>query len=382
LAVGRCTVLTLIGLFVCAAASAQTVQRRATNIAALLAYPGFYHTRPIVIVGTVALNATELRVSDGTASIHVIFKGASTPDGLDEIRGEFWDVGRMKPDDPRLAGYDLRATFHMDPDAPWPRPGEVTAIIATSVAPASPPQTPTIRALVLEPSHYLDQKVTISGQFGGRNLLGDLPDAPAQSRYDFVLRSGDAAIWVIHMRPKGKDRGKDFELSVDARIDTGRWLQVSGTLQQGRGLLWIDADAGSLEMIKPPTETAVADEPIRVAAAPPPEVVFSAPTQDETDVSMGASVRIQFSRDLNPDTIKNHVRVSYLVEQSVERGEPATPQAEFTTKYLPANRVLQITFAKPLERFRTVKIELLDGILGTDQQPLKPWTLTFAVGGS
>jgi hypothetical protein len=336
-----------------------------------------------VIVGTVALKDNELRVSGDTASIHLIVKGASSaPDGLDEIRGEFWDVGRMKPDDPRLSGYDLRAVFHMDPDAAWPRPGDVTAIIATSVTPAAPPQTPTIRTLVLEPSHYLDQKVTISGQFGGRNLLGDLPDAPARSRYDFVLRSGDAAIWVINMRPKGKDQGKDFELSVDARIDTGRWLRVTGTLQQGRGLLWIDAEAGSLAMVKPPTETAVEDEPIRVPAGPPPEVVFSAPTQDETDVSMGATVRIQFSRDLDPATIKDHVHVSYLAAQSVERGEPTTPQAEFTTQYLPANRVLELKFGKPLERFRTVKVDLLDGILGTDQQPLKPWTLTFEVGGS
>lgn len=362
-------------------ATAQTVTRRATNISALLAYPGFYHTRPIVIVGTVALKDSDLRVSDGNESIHLIFKG-SAPDGLDEIRGEFWDIGRMKPDDPRLAGYDLRATFHMDPDAPWPRAGEVTAIVATSVTPAAPSQTPTIRALVLDPSRYLDQKVTISGQFGGRNLLGDLPDAPGKSRYDFVLRSGDAAIWVINMRPKGKDQGKDFELSVDARIDTGRWLQVRGTLQQGRGLLWIDAEAGTLALVKPPTEVQTENEPIRVPAGPPPEVVFSAPTQDETDVSMGATVRIQFSRDLDPATIKNHVRVSYLTEQSVERGEPTTPQAEFTTQYLPANRVLELKFAKPLERFRTVKVELLEGIHGTDQQPLPPWTLTFAVGGS
>ena len=35
-----------------------------------------------------------------------------------------------------------------------------------------------------------------------------------------------------------------------------------------------------------------------------------------------------------------------------------------------------------LERFRTLKIDLVDGILGTDGQPLKPWTLTFALGGS
>ena len=160
------------------------------------------------------------------------------------------------------------------------------------------PATPTIRSIVLNPTRYIDQKVTITGQFGGRNLLGDLPDAPGKSRYDFVLRSADAAIWVSNMRPKGKDQGKDFELSLDARIDTGRWLQVRGTVQQGRGLLWIDAEAGSLAVVKPPAETKTDDEPIRVPAGPPPEVVFSAPTQDETDVSLATNVRIQFSRDL------------------------------------------------------------------------------------
>jgi hypothetical protein len=46
------------------------------------------------------------------------------------------------------------------------------------------------------------------------------------------------------------------------------------------------------------------------------------------------------------------------------------------------NRVLELKFARPLERFRTLKIELQEGILGTDKQPLKPWTLTFALGGS
>ena len=111
-------------------------------------------------------------------------------------------------------------------------------------------------------------------------------------------------------------------------------------------------------------------------------MIFSAPTQDETDVPMATTVRIQFSRDIDPATLKGKVRVHYLEAQSAERGEPVTPTAEFTTAYLALNRVLEIKFAKPLERFRTINVDLLDGILGTDQQPLKPWTLSFALGGS
>jgi hypothetical protein len=372
----------LIGLVLSTAVAAQPATRRATNLAMLLAYPGFYMGRPIMIVGKVGIVDNQLRVSDDTASVQLVFKG-NAPDGIDEIRGEFWDVGRLKADDPRLSALDLRTIFKIDPDGPWPRPGEVTAIVATAVTPASPPIAPSVRAIVLNPSRYVDQKVAVTGQFSGRNLLGDLPDAPARSRYDFVLRSADAAIWVANMRPRLRDaNGKEFELALDSRLDSSRWLSIRGTVQQGRGLLWIDAEAGSLALAKPPTETANEEEPVRVPAGPPPEVVFSAPTEDETDVLLATNVRIQFSRDIDQTTLKGRIRVRYLDSQTVERGEPVTPTADFTFQYTGANRMLELRFAKPLERFRTIKVDLLEGIIGTDGQPLKPWTLTFALGGA
>jgi hypothetical protein len=382
----RCQVLGAVAALSLGAVGvlAQPVARKATNIAAILAFPNYFHGRPVLFVGKVALTPEgRLKASDDSSSIEIVTKG-SAPDGLDEIRGEYWDIGRMKPDDIRLHNYDLKTTFHFDPEGPWPRPGEVTAIVATAIAPASPPTTASIRSIVLHPSRYLEQKVTITGQYSGRNLLGDLPDAPGKSRYDFVLRAADAAIWVSNMRPKLKDAsGKEFELALDSRMDTSRWLQVRGTVMQGRGLQWVDAEAGSLTLAKAPTEAvATEEEQIRVPAGPPPAVIFSAPTDDETDVSLATNVRIQFSRDLQPGTLRNHIRAHYLDSQTVERGEPQTPSADFTFQFNAASRVLELKFTKPLERFRTIKIDLLDGILGTDGQPLKPWTLTFSLGGS
>jgi hypothetical protein len=369
---------TLLVLAVATAASAQTATRRSTNLAALVAYPGFYHGRPILLVGTVTTTDSGLRVSDDSGSIRLLSKGPA-PEGLDEVRGEFWDIGRMKPDEPQLAGYDLKRTFNVDPVGAWPRPGEVTAIIATAVSQAQLPAAPSIRAIALNPSRYVDQKVTVTGQFGGRNLFGDLPDSPGKSRYDFVLRSADAAIWISGAQPKGKG----FNLSLDARIDTGRWLDITGVVRMGRGLEWLDVGGDGIQLGKAPTDTPPADtEPIRVSAAAPPEVVFSTPTQDETDVSMGTGVRIQFSRDIDQSTIKGHIRVRYLESQTVERGEPTTPTAEFSTQYNAASRVLELKFTKPLERFRTIRIELGSDILGTDKQPLKPWTLSFDLGGA
>src|SRR5262245_5660218 len=220
--------------------------RRATNIAALRAFPQFYHMRPVVVVGTIALaDNGDLRLSNDGATMRVIYKG-NTPDTLAEVRGEFWDLGRMNADDPRLAGLDAPRTFHIDPEGPWPRPGAVTAIIASAVTETVQPSSASIRGIVLHPARFLDQKVTVTGQFAGRNLLGDLADAPAKSRYDFVVRSADASIWVTNLRP----RGKDFELALDARIDTGRWVEVSGLLQQGRGLQWLDATGTTIALTK------------------------------------------------------------------------------------------------------------------------------------
>jgi hypothetical protein len=367
-------------LMIAASASAQAPPRRATNLAALLAFPVFFHGRSVLIVGELSTqNDGQVRVSDGTTSMRVVFKG-SAPDGKNEIRGEFWDLGRMNPDDPRLSSIDLRRTFGVDPEGPWPRAGEATVLMATAITPAAVPAAPSIRAIVLEPSRYLKQKVTISGQYAGRNLMGDIADAPARSRWDFVIRSADAAIWVSGARP----RGKGFNFALDSRLDSGRWLDVTGVVQEGRGLQWLDVSDDGIQLGKAPAAAPPPDdEPaVRVPAAPPPEVVFSAPTQDESDVSLSSSVRIQFSRDIVPATLKGRVRARYLESETRDRGEPVTPTAEFTFQYAGANRVLELKFTRPLERFRTLQIELLEGILGTDQQPLKPWTLTFVLGGS
>ena len=363
-----------------ASALAQAPQRRATNIAALVAFPGFYHTHQVVVVGQISTqDSGQVRVSDGVASLRVVFKG-NAPDGTDEVRGEFWDIGRMKADDPRLTSVDLRRTFGVDPDGAWPRPGDVTAIVATAVTPSPVPAGTSIRSIVLNPSRYLNQKVTITGQFAGRNLTGDLPDAPARSRWDFVVRSTDAAIWVSGARPKGKG----FDLALDARIDTGRWLEVTGVVREGRGLQWLDVAVEGIHLGKALTEAAPAEDApaVHVPAARPPEVVFSTPTQDETDVLLNTSIRIQFSRDIDQTTLKGRIIARYVESETVERGEPTTPTADFSARYSGANRVLELRFSKPLERFRTLKVELREGILGTDQQPLSPWTLSFALGGS
>ena len=358
--------------------SAQPAARRATNLSALVAFPGFYHMRSIAVVGQLKLSDDgQLRIADEAGSMRVVYKG-SFPDGLSEVRGEFWDIGRLNSDDPRLASFDLKSVFQFDPEGAWPRPGQATGIVASTITPATLPLTPSVRAIVLHPARYVDQQVTVRGQFSGRNLLGEIPDAPANSAYDFVVRSADAAIWVSNIRP----RGRDFNLTLDARTDTNRWIEVTGILRQRRGLQWLDAASGSIALTKPLAELTAVAEPILVPAAPPPEVMFSLPIQDEMDVSTSTRIRIQFSRDIAAATLKDRVRVTYSQPKAADLGGPETLITTLTTDYQPVNRVLEIRFPARLERFRTVQVELLDGIRGTDEQPLKPWRLTFVTGGS
>jgi hypothetical protein len=353
---------------------AQPAVRRATNIEALQVFPGFFHLRPATIAGLVGVgDAGRLRLTTPAGSIPLVSAEAA-PDGESEVRGELWDLGRMSPDDARLAAYDLRETFGVDPEGPWPRPGQVVAFVVSSITPTPVPAVPSIRTLVLHPSRFANQTVTVTGQFSGRNLFGELPDGPGNSRFDFVLRSADAAIWVSHVEP----RGRDFDLALDARVDTARWLEVTGVLQQGRGLQWLDASEGSVRLTTAPAETTRAAEPVSVPAGPAPEVLFSVPVQAEVDVEPATNIRIQFSRNVDPETLRDRVRLVYLDPGGVAAAEPAIA---FRTEYRAAARTLEITLQEPLVSFRTVRVELAEGILGTDKQALVPWTLTFSTGG-
>jgi hypothetical protein len=56
--------LVLATVLAAAAVSAQPGARRATNIGALTAYPGFFHGRQIMLVGRVSSDDSGARVTD------------------------------------------------------------------------------------------------------------------------------------------------------------------------------------------------------------------------------------------------------------------------------------------------------------------------------
>ncbi len=360
----------LILLLAACSAFAQPGSRRLTTVDALRQFPGYFHLQPVLVRGELAEAGGRFMLRSDEQEIRVLLNEARHVEGPVEVRAQLIDVGRLEPGDPRLASYGAR-----DEDR-WPRPGEELLLSVTSVASAQPNTTATVRALALEPWKFEGQKATLVGQFRGRNLFGDLPDAPKKSRYDFVLKVADAALWVTGLRP----RGKGFDLNVDARVDTSRWVEVSGVIRHERGLVSIEA--ATIAAAQEPKLTTAPGEPETPPPPPEPvEVVFSAPSEGETDVSLGGSIRLQFSRGLKPATLKGRIQIAYLGAEALERGEAQAPGIEFTTSYDGASRAVEITFTKPLERFRTLRLQLLEGIEGFDGGPVTPWTLTFSLGG-
>ncbi|MBM3808680.1 MAG: hypothetical protein FJW22_10875 [Acidimicrobiia bacterium] len=351
-------------------AAAQPQPRRATTITAIRAYSGFYHQQTVLVIGDV--KGSPERATIGTDEGAITLIAREVREGRLEARGQLLDIGRMSQDDPRLIPFSLLERIRSAYQERWPKPGEELILLLGGTAPpptATDATTPPLRAVAMEPARFDAQNVTITGQYRGRNLFGDLPEAPAQNRHQFVLRAGDAALWVMGVPSKGRD----FTFDPSKRIDTGRWVKVQGTVRSAKGLTWLDGTR--IELAPTPEETAEAA--IELPPPPPVEVLFTAPAEGEADVRLAERIRMQLSRDLNVATLKDRVRLTYQ-PGSARQDAPIA----FTTNYTRENRALEIRPSAPFEPFRLVKMEILEGVRGTDDGAMAPFTLTFRTGGS
>ena len=354
--------------------SAQSSTRLATTAEALLAAPVFFHGKQIAVRRDVEPAGQLMKLAGTAKHIFVFWRDSPSAPRNSEVRGEFWDVGRLERTDSRFSNINFQPILDVAANGQWPARDQVFIILNASTVDSPLPPEPTIRALALAPDLYVGKGVTVTGRFRGANLFADLPHGPGtQGRWDFVMQSADSAVWVSGLRP----RGRHFDLDVNARADTGRWVQVAGTVRRTGPLAWIEAT--SITEATAPSNTVVEIALPPPPPAPAPEVVFSVPPQGDTDVDRAAPIRIQFSRDMDGRTFRDRVRLSYA--GPTPAGAPETPPP-FTARYIEGNRALEIKPSAPLDRFRTVKVELLEGILSNvDNQPLAPVSLTFTTGG-
>lgn len=120
----------------------------------------------------------------------------------------------------------------------------------------APPASVIVREILEDPAEHAGKKVRLVGQFRGRNLFGDLPAASQRGKADWVLKDGDAAVWIT-----GKDpRGKGWALDPGYQGDTQRFVAVEGKPEVVNGVVYLRASKVTLAAA-PDRETADSDPP-------------------------------------------------------------------------------------------------------------------------
>ncbi|MEX2272968.1 MAG: Ig-like domain-containing protein [Vicinamibacterales bacterium] len=365
------SILLLLALTAANAASMQAPVRHVTTAHALSQYGHFFHGAQISFLGTVTEAGGLPVVSIGeTQHAAVTWQQPQAPDGQVVLRGTFLDLGRLEANDPRLNNIDTQRILDTLNEGRWPGRDRVFLLTGASYEKYEPAVQPNLRAIALDPARYVSKQVTISGRFRGKNLLGDQPVSPGKSPHEYVMRVADASVWVSGLRP----RGRGFTLDPDSRRDTREWVRVTGIVRHAPPLVWIEGK--TIDLAKPETETA-RDVPAPLPPGPPPEIVFSAPLDGETDVPTSTVLRVQFSRDIDPASLEDQVAVAYGLRPDGSSPGRA-PGAE--TKYLPANRAVEIRFTEPLAPFTTVMVAFGNAIKATDGVAMKPARIAFVTG--
>lgn len=344
--------------------------RVATTVDALLASAVFFHGRTVVLHQKLVMERDWTRLGNSPKPVYVFWRDRPSSDE-GEVRGEFWDLGRLDARDSRFTGNDLLHLVETVNRGQWPGRDQIYVLVGATLLPSGPPRGPTVRAIALAPESYVDREVKVTGRFKGRNLYGDLPLALGNGKWDFVLQSAEGALWVTGVRPKGKG----FDLDPTKRVDTGQWVQVTGVVKRQGVTTYLEAS--TIVLATAPEATAVEVSLPDRPREPAPEVIFSAPVQEDQDVDRAGPVRIQFSRDILERSVSGRVVVSYVAAPGTA---PALATPKFTATYIDASHAIEIKFAHPLERLQQVKVELTEGITALDGQPLKPWSLTFTTG--
>jgi len=105
----------------------------------------------------------------------------------------------------------------------------------------------TILDIVDAPGNWIDQSVTVTGQFCGRGLCGPVSSASIKNS-DWQIRRDDASIWVTGKKPKGKG----WQLNPGDDGDTKWWLRVTGKIVVVGDAVAIKAK--KLKLIRAPRE--------------------------------------------------------------------------------------------------------------------------------
>ena len=260
----------------------------------------------------------------------------------------------------------------------------LAAVLPTARISAGDSGITPLRALTDAPLRYANAPVTVTGRFLGR--VGHTPAAsplapPRRGRWDFMVADDEAAVWVSGVRPAGWEFDLDPLSAADAA--RGVLLEIRGTVRVSPAhrdgcdaarpcrRLWIQASD-----LRPAAPSQAVPQALLRSPLLAPVIVFHDPIAGEKDVRRDAVVRLQFSRAVVPESLSEHIRISY-VDAGVST--PAIPA--FVAEYSAESRGVTIRFSEPLAPRRTVRIELTEGIVGTSGMAAPPTSYRFSTEG-
>ena len=358
-----------------AALLAQAAIRHVTTPHQLSRYGHFFHGSEVTFLGRVSDTAGVVVVPIGEKQrVVVLWQPSATvarPGEDAVLRGLLLDLGRLEQTDPRLANIDTQKILDAVNEGRWPGRDHIFLLTNARAEKYEPEVTATVRGIALDPARWAGKQVTVAGRFRGKNLLGDQPVSPGKSPHEYIVRVADASVWISGLRP----RGRGFVLDPESRRDTREWIRVTGTVRHEPPLVWIEGK--TIDLAKPERETEPDPGPAVLPPGPPPEIIFSAPLNGESGVATDVVLRVQFSRDIDPESLQGQVAVAYGLKP--DGSSPGSAPAAVTT-YRPANRAVEIRFAEPLASFTQVIVAFGDGIKATDGVAMKPARIAFTTG--
>jgi hypothetical protein len=228
------------------------------------------------------------------------------------------------------------------------------------------PET-TLEELLTRPDKFDGKTVSVRGQFRGENLFGDLPSSSRERSSDWVIKEDMFAVWVTGKKPKGAG----WSLDASLKRDTGKWLQVMGRVRVSNRVVTLEAVDVTLS--KAPGEAAAVEAKPEPTPPPPPRprrpamVAFSLPIDGEREVPRDTVFKIQFSRDIDEASLKDHVLFRYAGR--TQPGDNALDTVRVS--YDGGLRTLRIDPGDLLRPGRIVEVVLLPGIQDLDGMPLE-----------
>jgi hypothetical protein len=263
--------------------------------------------------------------------VFVFWRDSSSAPRNSEVRGEFWDVGRLERTDSRFSNVNFQPILDAASNGQWPAREQVFMILGASAVESPLPPSRSIRALALAPEQYVGKGVTVTGRFRGANLFADLPRAPARRAVGLraaVGRRGDLG----HGRPP---RGA-ASISTSTRGWT-RALAAGGRHRAAATARCRGSTRRPIQRRRRPTERR-RSRAAAAAAAAAAAVVFSTPTAGETDADRdGADPHPVLARHGREDLPRTRRSRTPAPRRQGARRRPAA-----TVRYVEGNRALEI----------------------------------------